>query len=316
MKNFGEICANVGTLLQRSSDTSYQTDIGVWVNIAHDYLYRVYDYWPALQDVHNFTTVASTGDYFMPKRFEMPLRLFDLTNKKELRIRVEEEFFSSNISAIANSTTESAPTFFRMYGVSAVSKQIAATGDTTKVVSSSAGDTAVIRVEGFLDAAFTITGFENITLNGLTPVAGLTTFYKINHFSKSADTTGYITLQDSSSNTLGVLDAIDRVAYYKILKLGNIPSAANSMRMLFKKRCGKLVNSYDYPFMDADEFLTLEAYGYGLANEKDGIDKAQMAWQKSKDALGNLLQGAQNALGPSFQKKIASGILQGHRFIK
>src|SRR3990167_582078 len=319
MKTFLELKNDVSVLCQRSGDSDYLAKIAVWLNLAHEFVYKIYDYWPQLQDVHNFSTVASTGDYFMPYRFDKPLRVFNLTSDKELTINTEEEYFSSNVSAIADSDTESDPSIYRFYGVSAVIRQIATTGGTVQVKSSSAADTngAVIRVEGFLDSNLLVIGYENITVSTSAPttaVAGAITFYKITHISKSLDTTGYITVEDSSANDLAYLEPTQRVAYHRIMKLGKIPSAVRSMRVLFKRTMQKMVNDNDYPFADMDEYLILEAYGYSLTQEKEGIERSSTIWNKSEKVLQNILQNVQNSLGPSHQHKMVSSMLQAHRF--
>jgi len=318
MKTFGELKDNVAVLAQRSGDNDYKDKIGVWLNLSLDILANIYDYWPELQDVHNFTTVSGTGDYFLPTFFDKPFRIYDLTNKKKLTIEVEENYFDSSVSNVANATTQSSPSTARFYGISAVKRQVAAGGGTVQSKSSSATDTdsPVVRVEGFLDSDLMTHGFEDITISASTPttaVAGTTTFYKITHVSKSKDTNGFITLEDSSGNDLAIIDNISRISRYPVVKIGLIPSQANSMRVLYKRKSRKLVDNEDYPFIDADDFLITNSWGYALSQEREGVERANVAWKKAQETLESILVNKIGKFGPDFQHKINNTFSQAHR---
>ena len=69
MLNFAELKSNTGVICQRSSDTSYLTNIGIWLNLGLEYLYNIYDYFPELEDTHTFNTADGTEAYHMPSRF-------------------------------------------------------------------------------------------------------------------------------------------------------------------------------------------------------------------------------------------------------
>lgn len=318
MYNFTELKDNCAVILQRSDDANYKTKIGVWLNLSHDFLFNIYDYWGELQDEHNFTTVDGQEDYYMPTHFDKPLAVFDITNDTEIIPGTHEEYFRANISNVADAT-EGKPTSFRLYGVYGVKRQVPTAGSIVRVKSSSSADTAgaIVRVEGYLDSALSIIGYENITVSTSTPttnVLGTTTFYKIIHISKSADTTGYITLTDSSSNTLAEIAPNERVLFHRRMKLGLIPDASTyNIRVLFKRKKNKLISDYDYPFVDADDYMILNSVGYGLAEEKETYDKAVTMWKKAEEALGVILRNQQSKLGPAFQHKITSMWAQAHR---
>lgn len=316
MRNFGELKNDVGVLVQRSDDSDYLTKIGVWLNISHKLLADIYDYYNDLQDVHNFTTVSGTETYGLPNRFDKPFRLYDLTNKRKLEIITEEEYTDSNLVSIINATTGK-PGYARIYGVRGSTTVISTSGDTVQVKSSSSSDTGgiIIRIQGYIDSALLIEDFENITISATSPttyVAGTKTFYKITHISKSANTTGYITIANSSGTVLEYLAPVERVARHKVLKLGLIPNAAISMRLLFKKTIFEMVNSYDYPFTECDAYLTLDVWGWALKQDKQD-QQAEFAWNKAKDALEILLTNQGNKLGPDYQHKVISAWAQAHR---
>lgn len=319
MEHFKGLKDNVGVLSQRSVDADYLTKIGVWVNLSVDFLYRSYDWWPQLQATpFNFSTVDGTEDYLMPNQFDKPLRVVDLTNKKGLSIRTEEEYFDGNLGSIADATKEKSPSIARMFGVEGVQTPISSSGDTVKVKSSSASDTGniVIRIEGYIDSGLTIIDFEDITVSSGTPttfVAGSTTFYKITHASKSADTVGYITIANSSETTLSTIASFERVLMHKVMKLGKIPNQVNSMRVLYKRKNRKLVNDNDYPFVDADDFIILNSHGFALSQEKESVLRAEIIWKKAGETLLAVLTNVQGSLGPDYQHQILSNFTRSHR---
>ncbi len=311
MQNFGELKLNSQRLAQREDDSDYATKIGVWLQLSHKLLAEIYDFWLELQAIYNFTTVDGTGDYPLPNNFDKPFRLYDLTNDKKINPDVEEVYFDSNIANIADAV-EGPPDKYRLYGMEGVRVPISTSGDTVKAKSSSTEDNGtVVRVRGYVDSAHLIEDYESIILTGTSFKAGTKTFYKITHLSKSANTTGYITLANSTGTTLDTLAPNERVSRHIIMKLG-LMDDAYSMRLLYKKTVSEMVNDYDYPFIDADRYLLFDAYGYALKQEKDD-NKANFAWQKAQEALQILLSKQGTRLGTDYQHKITNVWAQSHR---
>ena len=320
MKTFLELKSDVSKLSQRSGDTDFLSEIGDWINVAQTFLFNSYDYFTELQGKYNFTTVASQEDYALPNDFDKPMRIYDIDNNNKLTIKTEEEYFDGNIANIIDVTTGATPKFARIYGARGTQVALAAAGTTLQVKSSSASDTGsiVVRVEGYVDSSKTILSFEDITISVASPttfVAGTTTFYEITRVSKSANTTGYITVANSSDTTLATMTSIDRVLSHKILKLGLIPNTTVNMRVLYKRKIRTLVNDNDYPFIDADQFLVLEALGYTLLYERSESSEARAAqvFAKAKESLFNILSNLNNNLGPDFQQKIETSFMAAHR---
>jgi len=317
MYNYGELKTNVATLVQRSGDADYKTKIGVWLNLGQDFLFNVYDYYTELKDKHNFTTVDEQEDYSMPLRFDKPLRVYDITNDKKLTIKTEEQYFDANIANIADGETGK-PEFARIYGVKATITDISSLGNTVKAKSSSVSEDAAttVRVEGYINSDQTIIDFEDIVVSASDPttyVSGTKTFYGIIHNSKSRDTTGYITIADSDGVVLAYIPSIVRVLRHKVMKLGLIPDGKYSMRVLFKKKITKMVDDNDYPFIDADSFLTYDAVGWAYAQEKEALERAATAWAKAKEMLTSLLTNQNAKLGPDYQQKITSMWASAHK---
>ena len=314
MYNFEELKTNVGYFLQRSSDADYiANQIPVFINLSLKHLYDSSDLFDELKGKHNFTTVDGTGKYYLPSDFGKATRLYDITNDRPLTPKQREEYYDGNIAAVADEDEADAQ-YYYVDEVVGVKVQVATTGDTVKVVSSNNGDSQICRIEGYIDSALTILGFENITLSGTSAKSGTTTFYKITHFSKSADSAGYITLQNSSGTTLAVLSDIERVAHYTAIELGKIPDDDDTdMRMLYKKRFRKLVNNYDYPFIQADDFLIYYSTYLGFIQTKEPIEKIMSMKASADNALGKIMLNQYTKLGSGYQHKATASIMDAHR---
>ena len=146
-------------------------------------------------------------------------------------------------------------------------------------------------------------------------MGGKRTFYKILGFSKSGDTTGYVTLANSGGTTLATLGQYERVARYKAFRLGLIPDdSVTNMRILFKRKLRRLVNDNDYPFVECDDYLIFNSVALALQRDKETIDRAVMIGQMAKKAFIEILTNQQSSLGPEYQHKLVSSIAQAHRF--
>ena len=317
MLNFLEIKTETAKLAQRSEDEDYISKIGTWVNIAQQYLANVYDFYQELMDVYDFSSVDAIENYYMPFQFDKVLRVYDIENNKHLAVDTEFNYFDGNIANIADAI-EGIPSVARVYGVSGVKRAISSSGTTVQVKSSSTSDVGgiTIRIEGYLDSSKSILGYENVTVSTSAPttyVAGVITFYKITKVSKDADSVGYITIADSSSNVLAELGQTDRVVQYKVMKLGLVPDDAYDYRVLFKQRVRKLVNNNDYPFLDSDEFIILDSLGYCYAQEKETMDRAVTMWTKANDVLNSILMNQALKHGPDYQHRMESTWMQAHR---
>jgi len=315
MYNFKELKDVVGYFTQHFGDEDYKTNIvEPAINLSLQFLYHSYDHWLGLKGTHNFTTVDGTQTYYMPSDFGKPLRWYDITNDKKITIKGEEEYFDANIANIADANESDADTAYPIEEVG-VQVQVATTGDTVQVKSSSASDTSVIcRVEGYVDSSLTILGFENITVTGTTAVSGTVTFYKITHFSKAKDSVGYITLENSSGTDLAVLSDIERISRIQAWNLGQIPDdSTTDHRVKYKKRFRKLVNDYDYSFVDADDFLIYNSASLCFEQDKESVERAAKMQQRAVDALQALMRDQNTKLGPDYVHKIITSFSQAHR---
>jgi len=315
MLTFKELKERAADLAQ-TSEAELKTQLGNWINLLLENLYNTYDYIDELKDRYTFTTTDGTETYYMPSDFGKAFRMYDFTNNKKINPDVEQDYTDANIANVADSTEADAETYY-FTEVVGVNVQISTSGDTVQVKSSSTSDTTEkVRVEGYLDSGLLTLGSETITLNGTTAATATSplTFYKITHFSKSADTTGFITLQNSSSTDLGILGDVERVARYKAFELRLIPDdSTTSIRVLYKKKFRRLVNDNDYPFVDADAYLTFGAAAMGLRRDKENIQLVQFIDSERDKALVALLTNLDGSLGTDFQQSMQSSIMAAHR---
>lgn len=312
MQNFKELKNDSLELVQRGGDTDYGNFLGSQINVLLKTMYNQYDFWAECQDIHNFTTADGDSQYAMPLRFNKPYRIYDLTNNKKLKVITEEVYFDANIANIADSVKAKVPNTARMYGVDGVQVQVSTSGETVQVTHSVSAN-IITRVEGFINSSLTIIGYENITATGTFAVSGTTTFYKILHFSKASDTTGFVTLENSSGTDLTILGPTDRVARHKLMNLGLIPNQANSMRTLFKKNSPKLINDNDYPFVECDDYLIYGVAAMAMQEEKETLPRAQLFQSISDRSLNGILTDQYNKLGTGYQNMILNQVHQAHR---
>jgi hypothetical protein len=318
MFTFGEYKLKVATLVQRSQDATYITKIGDWINFAQDFAYRAYDYYAELESKFDFVTVASQESYYMPSLFGIPLRIYDFTSNNKIRMLTEESYTDVNIASISGVKTGQ-PEVVRLFGISPVCKKITS-AITLKAKSSSLLDTSsiIVRIEGFVDSNKSLLGYDYITINSAIPTtyessAGSVSFYEITKINKSADTIGYISIADQSGNLISTIMPNDRGARFPVINLGLIPDKAYNMRVHYKRMPNRMVNDYDYPFIDADEFFINYAFAYCLNEEKENVSRIPMVTEKATSCLSAVIRNQQSRMGEDFQHKIAHKMAQAFR---
>lgn len=320
MYTFGETVTGVAILVQRDQDTTFTTKVQRWVNMGAVVAYNLYDYWEELQsEMTPFISVANKPIYYMPSDFDKPTRIYDFTNNRKLTIQTRQEYIDANISNISGGVTGT-PQYASIYGVSAVNF-VNTSSFSVQAKSSSNDDmnNCVIRIEGWLDTAKTILGYTNITISSGSPttyITDSTVFYGITRITKSADTTGFITVADRSGspNILATIAPVDRESRYPSLYLGLIPSGSFVYGGLYKRKIKKMVDNNDYPFADISDFLHLYALGWAYSEEKETVERAEQTWGKATDLLNTQIRNQMNKLGDDQQHKIVPQTSQSHRF--
>ncbi len=266
-----------------------------------------------------FNSVQGQETYYMPSDFDKPTRLYDFTNNRKLTIQTRQEYLDANISNVSG-LVQGTPQYGMVYGVSAVN-YIETSSFSVQVKSSSNQDinNVVVRIEGWLDSAKTLLGYENITISSGSPtsyVLGSIVFYGLTRITKSADTTGFVTIADQAGtpNLLAKIAPVDSESRYPVLYLGLIPNGAYQYTGLYKRKIKKMVNDNDYPFTDIQDFLILYATSWAYNEEKETVERAAATMAKAMELLNTQIRNEMNKLGDSFQHKFEPITSQSHRF--
>ncbi len=142
-------------------------------------------------------------------------------------------------------------------------------------------------------------------------VYDLTNKKKITHTTEEVYSDSNIAnIADSTTGTPDKYRIYGVSAGRKQMKLGLIPDAVISYRVLYKKIPAGMSADDSKAFVIADRYLIFDAYGYSLKQDKEDT-KANFAWQKAQEALTALLNN--QGLGPDYQHKIINQWIQSHR---
>lgn len=319
MYTLSELVNNSAILAQRQGDTAYMALFPIWLNMGQMYAANKYDYWSELQaGFWSFSSKANQEAYYMPSDFDKPYRIYDFTNNLKPTMITRENYSDANISTLSNAQV-SVPQYAMMYGINAIA--YLPSGDfTVKVNSSSSQDTSnpVCFIEGWLDVAQTILGSTSITINSANPTVFVvdpnnTTFYGITRFTKSANTVGFISLENNNNVLLATIAPVDRDSRYPVLYLGLIPQATYKYEVLYKRKVKRMVNDNDYPFAEIDDFLTTYAASYAYSQEKETAERAAQMLALSEKLLDMAIVNEMSKLGPNYQQKFTNQTAQSHR---
>jgi len=204
--------------------------------------------WTFLRRKNTFSTVDGTEFYQLPRDVDKISIIRQTTSPVRLRYLPDDVFYRYE----PNPTEEGNPLYYRIWEEEGVST-VLAVADTITVVSSSSSDTSSFKVS---IVGYNASGYlqsEELSLNGTTTVNGALTYVadKPIRISKSAKTTGYITVKEASgATTLVVLGPEERSPRFKKIGLYPIPSSAITIYLEYYTRLRQLVNDSDTPDMD------------------------------------------------------------------
>ena len=213
--------------------------------------------WSFNRRKYTLSTVASTEFYNLPRDLDKISIIRQTTSPNKLRYVPDDIFYRF----IPNPTATGNPLYYRIWEEEGVEARLAA-DDTIEVISSSTADTTqTIRIVGKDSNGLPQT--ESLTLNGTTVVAGTITWNSedVIRVSKSADTTGTITIRRATGDTTLVkLNPTERAARFKIIGLYPIPSSAISIYIEYFTRIRRLEGDNDVPDID-EKWLWLVRLG-------------------------------------------------------
>ena len=242
------------------------------------------------------STIAGTYSILGQEEYNLPIqaghRLFMWHEEWGFPYKMEyitdQSFFESG----AYNTEENIPTHYRMWGEDMIIDQLR-TASVIRVYSSASTDTSIQicvfgMVAGFPD-------YEIITTdatNGTTAASGSKSFQSVERVVKYSSSTGRITVDANSANTLvSVLPVGDTTAgvMYRKVQLYPLPSSVFDMNVQYYKDVYRLVNDNDVHELgqDFDEAIILLSVSK-LKGEAEIVDGTKTFYSMWQDEMSNL----------------------------
>ena len=194
------------------------------------------------------TLSVSAETALLPRDLDKLGLIREITTPNKLRYLPDDLFYEY----VPYPTATGTPKYYRLWDEEGVSTQLAV-ADTIDIKSSDAADTSSFTVSIVGEDSNGIIQSEVLTLNGITAVTGSQSFAanKILKVSKSAKTTGNITVMEHSGLTTLVVIGEEEIApRFRIIGLYPIPSAAVTLYLEYYTRIRNLVNDTDVPDID------------------------------------------------------------------
>ena len=240
---------NVANAVQDTS-TSMLALIQNYINDRLKEIYSRMKLQGYLRTDYSLTTTSGTEDYVLPQDFDTELTVLDTTNKRALtRIDIQQNVagFPSQINdtgttthyLILDKTTLTQPT----------------SASTISVSSSSASDTTqTVFIKGYDSNGYE--DYESIALTGTTPVVSTKTYSRLKTISKSAATTGTVTLTSNSGAVTNAVLSRQMLDYrIKVIRFVQIPNQAMVIEINYIPGFMELNQTYDYPIFDCADIL-------------------------------------------------------------
>ena len=234
--------------------------------------------WPSVQSI---TTAASTQLYSLHQEFLRPYWVRNTTQKVWM-----QEVPSRNMEPLGLDFANDTDTHqFALWGRSQVQNQPTSASVVTIVSSSASDTTAAKAITIYGDTANGITT-ESITPNGLTGVAGTTSFTQILGVTKAAAWTGTATLTSNSAAVTNLkLFPTEYGRSYQQLQLLSLPTANETIQYRFYRKPRELSAANDMtdippPFervLVYDALLLMAAYDNRLDGGRQGLWRAYQA---------------------------------------
>ena len=196
----------------------------------------------------DYSVSVSTEDIVLPEDCGDIVSVLDKTNNRQLEEITAQSWVNKNAASIDTANTVNS---YFTYD-SPVRSQPTASGVLTVVSSSSADTTQSIYVR-VLDSNGRETS-ESITLNGVTSVDGTISTNRILGISKSAVTTGSITVT-RSTDAITILSPDVLIGRVALLRFGAAPASAFNCEIIYLQDMMPMKNAYDYPSVDCCDAL-------------------------------------------------------------
>jgi len=249
---FTDILTNIGNNIQDTS-TAMQTILRNYANDTYfDILKRVN--FQSIDEDYSFSTVAGQKNYPLPDNFGKEVFVRDATNLKELSPINLQQLIADYPSTISTQGEVERYTILD----SPVRSQPSSASILSLVSSSASDTTQTVRVKGTNSAGVEID--ESVTLNGTTTAVTTNSFVEVRSITKSASTTGYVTItSNSGAVTVALLSPAQMAYLIKIIRLHQIPAGVITVQIPYIIRPYPLVSNYDQPIIDCADVIELGA---------------------------------------------------------
>ena len=206
---------------------------------------RGYDHkWSFNRRKTTLTTTDTIENYQLPRDLDDIGLIRQTTSPIKLHFIPDDLFYEW----LPYPTATGNPRWYRIWDEEGVEVRLS-TDDMIEVLSDSASDTSqTVRIVGY--DANGLLRTESITLTGVTAAPGTITYDagKILRVSKSADTTGVITIREKTADTtLVMLAPSETMARFKIISFYPIPSSTLTLYLEYFTRIRRLEGDDDVP---------------------------------------------------------------------
>jgi hypothetical protein len=277
---FVDIYSKVGSNIQDTS-TSTATLIKSFCNdIYMDILRRIN--WDNIDDAHTFTTTAGVSDYVLQQNFGKEVYVMDNTNKVQLSPISLQEMVRDYPDAIGQTGKVTRYTI-----LSKPVRNQPTSSSTLAVVSASASDTTqTVYIVGRDSGTAEIS--ESVTLNGTTTVTTTNTFSEIRSITKSAGSTGRVTItSNGGANIVAIMSPADKAYSIKSIRLNYTPDSVITIAMPYIMIPYPLSSDYDQPVVDCATSIELGAtmMAWRYKRQFSKANEYERQYERSLDTL-------------------------------
>lgn len=273
-KNFGNIKTNVGAEVGDTS-TAFATLIGRFANRRYFQILRAIN-WRNIRPDYTFDTVNGTQNYVLPNDFGKEVACNDTTNSQEIGRKSLEELYSTYGSISGSGEVERYAIIDDVVQAQPTSTSVLA------VVSGSASDTTqsvfVRGISGGVEVS------ETLTLTGTTPLNTSNSYTRIKSITKSAATTGKVTItSNSAAVTIAVIAPEELITRYKIFIAHYVPAEIITIALPYIVNPLPLNSNYDYPVIEVSDLIEIgtlaDSWRYKKNFGKAGVFEVMFAQQ-------------------------------------
>lgn len=231
----------------RDTSSSFKTIAKDYCNTGYDEILRRLIQSNLVEQFRtlSLTTTAGTRAYSAPFDMGEVEYAVDTTNGRELTVGRETDIYSKHATAI---NTTGTPFYLVVRSDSNMMNQ-PSTSNLIRVVSSSNSDTSqTVFLRGISGSA---EFYESVSLNGTTSASSTNSYDYLLEASKSATTTGAITLTYiTDAETAAVISPESYFERYKVLEFYYVPAGAYTYSIRYRRAIKPLSQDNDVPIVD------------------------------------------------------------------